>query len=117
MRTINEERVYLSENLNFGDAVQQIRSFIEHVYNTKRIHSSLGYLTPAEFEDAWWQSRLTEAAPSGARGVRQRLHHQSLISSVPLDHQTTLLPNQNSLGQMFPQPIPTFARDRHDQVH
>ena len=63
MRTIKEEEVYLSEYLNFGDAHQQIRCFIEDVYNTKRIHSSLGYLTPAEFEYAWWQSQLTEASP------------------------------------------------------
>jgi transposase InsO family protein len=63
MRTIKEEEVYLSEYLNFGDALQQIRRFIEDVYNTKRIHSSLGYLTPAEFEYAWWQSQLTEASP------------------------------------------------------
>ncbi|RME56533.1 IS3 family transposase, partial [Candidatus Parcubacteria bacterium] len=27
--------------------------FIEDVYMTKRIHSSLGYLTPAEFESAY----------------------------------------------------------------
>jgi len=63
MRTIKEEEVYLSEYLNFGDALQQIRRFIEDIYNTKRIHSSLGYLTPAEFEFAWWQSQLTEASP------------------------------------------------------
>jgi len=63
MRTIKEEEVYLSEYLNFGDALQQIRCFIEDVYNTKRIHSSLGYLTPAEFEYAWWQFQLTEASP------------------------------------------------------
>ena len=63
MRTIKEEEVYLSEYFNFGDVLQQIRCFIEDVYNTKRIHSSLGYLTPAEFEYAWWQSQLTEASP------------------------------------------------------
>ena len=63
MRTIKEEEVYLSEYFNFGDALQQIRRFIEDVYNTKRIHSSLGYLTPAEFEYAWWQSQLIEASP------------------------------------------------------
>ena len=63
MRAIKEEEVYLSEYFNFGDALQQIRHFIEDVYNTKRIHSSLGYLTPAEFEFAWWQSQLTKASP------------------------------------------------------
>ena len=50
IRTIKEEEVYLSEYLGFADASQQIGHFIEDVYMTKRIHSSLGYLTPAEFE-------------------------------------------------------------------
>ena len=63
MRTIKEEEVDLSEYLDFGDAHQQIRYFIEDVYMTKRIHSSLGYLTPVEYEYAWWQSQLLEASP------------------------------------------------------
>ena len=63
MRTIKEEEVDLSEYLDFGDAHQQIGNFIEDVYNTKRIHSSLGYLTPVEYEYAWWQSQLLEASP------------------------------------------------------
>jgi len=63
MRTIKEEEVDLSEYLDFGDAHQQIGYFIEDVYNTKRIHSSLGYLTPVEYEYAWWQSQSFEASP------------------------------------------------------
>lgn len=57
IRTIKEEEVNLSEYLDFNDACQQIGHFIEDVYNHKRIHSSLGYLTPAEFELAY---RLTQ---------------------------------------------------------
>jgi transposase InsO family protein len=53
MRTIKEEEVYLSEYRNFQDAFEQIGYFIEDVYMTKRIHSSLGYLTPVEFEQSW----------------------------------------------------------------
>lgn len=53
MRTIKEEEVDLSEYRDFTDAKNQIGRFIEDVYNHKRIHSSLGYLTPAEFEAAW----------------------------------------------------------------
>jgi len=53
MRTIKEEEVDLSEYLDFLDALQQIGHFIEEVYNRKRIHSALGYLTPVEFELAW----------------------------------------------------------------
>jgi putative transposase len=63
MRTIKEEEVNLSEYLDFGDAHQQIGRFIEDVYMTKRIHSSLGYQTPVEYEYAWWQSQLLEASP------------------------------------------------------
>jgi putative transposase len=57
MRTIKEEEVDLSEYYDFYDAHQQIGNFIQDVYMTKRIHSSLGYLTPAEFESAWWRSQ------------------------------------------------------------
>ena len=54
MRTIKEEEVNLSDYNNFADACSQIGHFIMDVYLTKRIHSSLGYLTPAEFEAAYW---------------------------------------------------------------
>jgi transposase InsO family protein len=56
MRTIKEEEVDLSEYLDFADAGRQIGTFIQNVYMTRRIHSSLGYLTPAEFEAAYWLS-------------------------------------------------------------
>ena len=35
------------------DAEQNLTVFIEQVYNQKRLHSSLGYLPPAEFEAAY----------------------------------------------------------------
>jgi putative transposase len=53
MRTIKKEEVDLSEFRDFADAYHQIAIFIQDVYMTKRIHSSLGYLTPAEFEAAF----------------------------------------------------------------
>jgi transposase InsO family protein len=58
MRTIKEEEVDLSDYQDFRDASCQIGRFIEDVYMTKRIHSALGYLTPAEFESAWWRSQI-----------------------------------------------------------
>jgi putative transposase len=63
MRTIKEEEVDLSEYFGFQDALSQIGRFIDDVYMTKRIHSSLGYLTPVEFEDAWRLSQLLEVSP------------------------------------------------------
>ena len=53
MRTIKEEEVDLSEYDDFHDALQGLGRFLDDVYNHKRIHSSLGYLTPAEFESHW----------------------------------------------------------------
>ncbi len=53
MRTIKEEEVDLSEYVDYADAVRQVGRFLEEVYMHKRIHSSLGYLTPAEFENQW----------------------------------------------------------------
>ena len=54
IRTIKEEEVYLADYIDFADAYARIGHFIQDVYQTKRIHSALGYLTPAEFEAAYW---------------------------------------------------------------
>jgi transposase InsO family protein len=53
MRTIKEEEVDLSEYLDYADARRQLGRFLDAVYNHKRIHSALGYLTPAEFAQQW----------------------------------------------------------------
>jgi transposase InsO family protein len=59
MRTIKEEEVELSEYNDLEDARQQIGQFLEEVYMAKRIHSALGYATPAEFEALWQASSLS----------------------------------------------------------
>lgn len=59
VRTIKEEEVDLSDYQDFRDARGQIGHFIDAVYNLKRIHSSLGYLTPQEFEEQWRRARAT----------------------------------------------------------
>lgn len=55
IRTIKEEEVDLSTYENYNDVVRQLGRFLVEVYMFKRIHSSLEYLTPVEFE----QDRLT----------------------------------------------------------
>jgi len=53
MRTIKEEEVDLSEYEDFHNAYRSIGRFLDEVYTQKRIHSALGYLTPAEYEADW----------------------------------------------------------------
>jgi transposase InsO family protein len=60
MRTIKEEEVDLTEYEDFADALRQLGRFLDEVYNRKRIHSSLGYLTPSEFEQQWIDMRRSE---------------------------------------------------------
>jgi putative transposase len=56
-RTLKMEEVYLKDYRGFEEAEQNIGEFIEEVYNKKRLHSSLGYVPPVEFE-AEYASRI-----------------------------------------------------------
>ena len=60
MRTIKEEEVDLTEYEDFADAWRQLGRFLDDVYNRKRIHSALGYLTPSEFEQQWIDMRRSQ---------------------------------------------------------
>ena len=62
MRTITEEEVDLSDYTNYADAARQIGRFLDEVYMHKRIHSSLGYLTPAEFESQWREQQAQQTS-------------------------------------------------------
>lgn len=50
MKTLKYEEVYRSEYRDIDEARRSIRRFIESVYNRKRFHSALDYLSPIEFE-------------------------------------------------------------------
>jgi putative transposase len=50
IKTLKYEEVYLTEYESLADVRAAIEYFIEEVYNLKRLHSSIGYLPPAEFE-------------------------------------------------------------------
>ncbi len=51
IKTLKAEEVYLWEYRTMDDVQNRLPSFIEDVYNRKRLHSSLGYRPPVEFEE------------------------------------------------------------------
>ena len=51
MKTLKYEEVYRNEYRDFQEAPATIGEFLERVYHQKRLHSALGYLPPAEFEN------------------------------------------------------------------
>ena len=50
IRTLKEEEVDINDYQSITEARDRIGHFITHVYNQKRPHSALGYLTPMEFQ-------------------------------------------------------------------
>lgn len=52
IKTLKYEEVYLFEYENMAEARARLDYFLEEVYNEKRLHSALGYLPPAEFEQS-----------------------------------------------------------------
>lgn len=52
-RTLKVEEVYLADYETIDDARELMKRFIEEMYNKKRLHSSLGYKPPEEFEAEW----------------------------------------------------------------
>jgi len=49
-KTLKYEEVHLWNYETYEDAIERLPFFIEEVYNRKRLHSSIGYVPPAEFE-------------------------------------------------------------------
>jgi len=67
-KTLKDEEVYLWEYKYIEDAERRISHFVNDAYNEKRLHSSLGYCPPNEFEALFmknqkstvpWQITLT----------------------------------------------------------
>ena len=51
MKTLKQEEVYLYDYKTMEDAVERLPVFLDEVYNQKRLHSSLDYMSPNKFEE------------------------------------------------------------------
>ena len=52
-KTLKREEVYLKRSHTLVEAKANLSMFIEDVYHAKRLHSSLGYRPPIEFEELY----------------------------------------------------------------
>ncbi len=60
--SLKQEWVYGKKYQNLTEVKEDVYYYIEMFYNSQRIHQTLGYLTPAQYEEQYWQCQKTGAA-------------------------------------------------------
>jgi putative transposase len=93
-KTLKREEIYATEYADLEDLRVHIEEFIERYYNQKRLHSTLGYCSPAEFEQ---RTEVVETSSSATVRFFARDDGESSTRLLGEGTQTPSLP---------PDPIP-----------
>jgi putative transposase len=67
--TLKREEVYRHDYQSFAEAEANLARFLDDVYNHKRLHSSLGYQPPSEFEARWDHQPVDERVLEGTTNL------------------------------------------------
>ena len=62
MKTLKVEAVYLMAYETLDDVAADLPRFINEIYNSRRLHSALGYMSPVQYEDHYAQQSIKTAA-------------------------------------------------------
>jgi transposase InsO family protein len=81
MKTLKHEEIYCRDYRDIDDLRRHVEEFLDRYYNHQRLHSALGYRTPAEFE----QQCLTNGADAAVAAPRMSFfRHGKSIAPMPI---------------------------------
>ncbi|MBV9614823.1 MAG: transposase [Ktedonobacteraceae bacterium] len=96
-KTLKQEEADLKEYGSFADAEANLAGFIEQVYNTKRLHFSLGYLPPAESEATYISVPGSWLSPCPAKWVHSNFYFIQNVSCIIITPQPREAANSTRL--------------------
>jgi putative transposase len=84
MKTLKYEEIHCNRYHNLEELEANIEEFIDRYYNQKRLHSALGYRSPANFEAALQRQPASSAALAATEEMSFSGHREIYRSDVPV---------------------------------